>query len=59
MLVLFDNALEPSSSAPITIAIPTPEREQGDAENEGPPQQGPNLPPLLRLTVKNGDNLSA
>jgi len=54
------NALiAPTPSEPVTIPIPAKEAPQSVAVRAEQIEPAPNLPQLIRLTVKNGDNLSS
>ena len=58
-LALLNPTIAPTPSVQVTIPIPAEEMPQPVAISADQIEPKPDLPPLIRLTVKNGDNLSS
>ena len=58
-LALLNPTIAPTPSVQVTIPIPAEEMPQPVTIPADQIEPAPDLPPLIRLTVKNGDNLSS
>jgi len=58
-LALLNTTVETESSVAVTIPLPAAEPNQSVAIKTNQPETAPDLPQIIRLTVKDGDNLSS